>query len=122
MYKRQVESDLFASIPATEMFSLIASNPPYVTADEYAKLPKEVKDHEPRLALEAGPLGTEVIARLAEQAATQLVSGGELLMEVSPMIEPAVRQLLQSHGAYEVKPTVKDFAGKARIVIAQRKT
>ena len=50
-------------------------------------LARETRDHEPRVALMAGPAGTEVIARLVPQAANRLVAGGRLIMEISPMIE-----------------------------------
>src|SRR4030095_6091525 len=56
-----VQSDLLAAIPAEPHFVVIASNPPYVSESEYAALSPEVKKHEPKLALVAGPTGTEVI-------------------------------------------------------------
>lgn len=111
-----LESDLFAKVPAGERFHLIASNPPYVSEKELAKLAPEVREHEPMSALVAGPLGTSVIERLIPQAAERLHSGGRLMLEISPMIEPAVRKLIESSGHFAAPTTMKDLAGLARII------
>jgi release factor glutamine methyltransferase len=115
-----IESDLLASLPAEQKFNIIASNPPYVSQAEFATLPPSVRDFEPRLALVAGPHGTEVIQRLLPSAADRLEQGGWLLLEVSPMIEPAVRELISQHSGFELHPTLKDSAGHPRIVQAKK--
>ncbi len=111
-----VESDLFAALSPERKFDFIASNPPYISTAEMAQLAPSVRNHEPRLALEAGPKGTEIIARLLPQVAERLRPGGEFLCEISPMIEGAVRDLAASDPHWEVLPTLKDLAGHARIV------
>lgn len=116
-----IESDLFAGVPHGRRFQLIASNPPYVSEGEFAALSPEVRDHEPRLALVAGPSGTAVIERLVVEGADRLVSGGRLLIEISPMIESAVVQLFANTGRFEPAKIIKDLAGNARIVTAQRR-
>jgi release factor glutamine methyltransferase len=115
-----VRSDLFAAVDPRQQFDVIASNPPYVAEAEFDKLPPTVRSYEPRAALVAGPRGTEVIERLVPQAAQRLVPGGWLLLEVSPMIEPAVREIVANHGGFELSPTIKDAAGHSRIVQAKR--
>jgi release factor glutamine methyltransferase len=115
-----IESDLFAAVPSEQRFNIIASNPPYVSEAEFAKLPPTVRDYEPRSALVAGPRGTEIIERLIPQAADRLEPGRWLLLEISPMIESAVRELVTNHGGYELSPTIKDAAAHARVVQAQR--
>jgi release factor glutamine methyltransferase len=115
-----IESDLFAAVPAGKTFDIVATNPPYITEAEYQQLSKTVKDFEPRAALIAGPYGTEVIERLIPQAADRLNSGGWLLMETSPMIEPAVRAVMETESRFELAPTIKDLAGHPRIVQARR--
>ncbi len=112
-------SDLFAALPAERKFHIIASNPPYVSEAELAALAPDVRDHEPRGALVAGPKGTEVIERLIPLAAERLTPGGWLMMELSPMIEPAVRELIVQHGGFETPATVKDLAGLPRLVTAR---
>lgn len=117
-----VEGDLFAPLPADRQFDFVVGNPPYVSSAEWAALAKDVRDYEPRRALEAGPTGTEVIQRLAPQAAERLPPGGWLLLEVSPMIEQAVAALLERAGAWELAPTVRDLAGMPRVVRAVRRS
>jgi release factor glutamine methyltransferase len=115
------EDDLLAAIPAQAQFAVIASNPPYVSESEYAALPPQIEDHEPKLALVAGPKGTEVIERLIPQAAERLLPGGLLVIEVSPMIAPRVVELFAADGRYEPATIGKDLAQHARIVQARRR-
>ena len=116
-----IESDLFAAVPAEQRFDFVVSNPPYVTSAEMEELLPEVKNFEPRIALEAGPRGTEAIERLLPQAAERLNAGGGLLMEISPMLEAAVRELVSEDSRFELGPTIKDLAGLARVIQARRK-
>ena len=115
-----IQGDLLAAIPPEPTFQVIASNPPYVSESEYAALSSEVRNHEPRQALVAGPTGTEVIQRLIPQAAERLLSGGLLVVEVSPMIAARVTDLIASDGRYEPATIGKDLAQQARIVKAIR--
>jgi release factor glutamine methyltransferase len=113
-------SDLFASMPPERRFDFVVSNPPYVAEGEFAGLARDVREFEPRLALVAGPRGTEVIQRLVEQASERLLPGGWLLTEISPQIETPVRELITANGRFELGPTVKDLAGLARVVQAKK--
>src|SRR5262249_48745571 len=63
-----LECDLLTGVIGNATFDFIVSNPPYVSAAEYEKLPRDVKNYEPCEALLAGPKGTEVIERLLPQA------------------------------------------------------
>jgi release factor glutamine methyltransferase len=116
-----IESDLFAKLAADRRFHFIVSNPPYVSESEFSALAPDVRDHEPRLALVAGPTGTSVIERLIPAAAERLHPGGRLMIELSPMIEPAVRQLIEKDGRFLPPTTIKDLAQHARIVSASLK-
>ncbi len=115
-----VESDLFARVAEDCRFDFVASNPPYVSEDEYAKLAPEVRQHEPAAALVAGPAGTSVIERLLPQAAERLRPGGSVLLEISPMLQQRVEELAAAEAGLHVLPTVKDLAGLARVVQARR--
>jgi release factor glutamine methyltransferase len=115
------ESDLFANVPTDQQFQFIVSNPPYITSAEMDELAIDVRKFEPRLALEAGPRGTEVIERLIEQSAARLVSGGRLLIEISPTIHDAVVSLFSDDARWEVHPTIRDLARLPRVVHATRK-
>lgn len=75
---RAVRSDLFDKLGK---YDLIVSNPPYVTANSMAKLPKEYR-HEPALALAAGKDGLELVHRILAEAKRHLAPGGLLVCEV----------------------------------------
>lgn len=115
-----IESDLMTALPDAATFDYVVSNPPYVSSSEMTSLPADVREHEPRLALEAGPSGTEVIERLIPAAAARLRSGGALLLEISPMIEARVRELIAAEPRLALRPTIKDLAGLPRVVVAAR--
>ena len=75
-----VQSDLFAALPG-ERFDVIVSNPPYVDAQDMATLPAEFQ-HEPRMALEAGDDGLDLVCVMLREAAEHLNEGGLLIVEV----------------------------------------
>lgn len=114
------QGDLLAPVPADGSIDIIVSNPPYVTEAEYAQLAPTVRDHEPRGALVAGPAGTEIIERLVTDAAGRLRSGGQLIIEFSPMIADASAKLLKATGFYEEPKFIKDLAGHRRLISALR--
>lgn len=75
-----VQSDLFARIRGR--YNIIVSNPPYIPTGDIEGLQREVKDFEPRLALDGGADGLDYYRRIAEEAGKYLVRGGVLVMEV----------------------------------------
>lgn len=111
--------DLLAAIQ-DDSLDLVVSNPPYVSQEELRDADREVKDHEPHLALVGGATGTEVILRLVQQAAMKLRVGGWLLMEISPMIETRVREIVAETTVFELSPTIHDLAGHARVIEARK--
>jgi release factor glutamine methyltransferase len=114
-----VESDLFANLPSDAHFDYIVSNPPYVSTAEMTNLARDVREHEPYLALHAGESGTDIIKLLLEQAAQRLKPGGALIMEVSPMIAVEVEQIIRGTAEFELGPTMRDLAGHPRVVQAR---
>lgn len=116
-----VESNLFAAVPAEAQFDFILSNPPYVRTAEMAQLPREVAEHEPHSALEAGPEGTDVIAPLLEQSLQRLRPGGWLFCELSPMIAETVRALAQQQQGWESVNIHPDTAGLLRMLAARKR-
>ena len=115
------QGDLLAPLPDEPRWDFIVSNPPYVSEPEYAELPDDVRQYEPRKALVGGPGGVETIARLIPQAASRLRPGGWLLLEISPMIEPAVRSLLGAEARFGEPKVTKDLAGLARVIRVERR-
>jgi release factor glutamine methyltransferase len=114
-----IESNLFSGLPAERRFDFIASNPPYVEASEMEKLPPDVRDHEPHLALNAGERGLAVIAPLIEQAAARLKQGGALFIEVSPFNAGEAEKLLDAAGLHR-GPTIRDLEGHLRVLQATK--
>ncbi|TWT86155.1 Release factor glutamine methyltransferase [Pseudobythopirellula maris] len=117
---RFVESDLLGAVQDPVRFDFIVSNPPYVTTNELAGLEPEVRDQEPRLALDGGPEGVTVIEPLLAQAAGRLAPGGGLLIEIGPSIAERVERLIEATPGLGRRPTIKDLAGHARVVEAVR--
>jgi release factor glutamine methyltransferase len=114
-----VACDLLDDPRAAGPFDLIVSNPPYVRDDEFASLPRDVRDHEPREALVAGPTGVETVARLVGEAVSRLVPGGWLLVEVGPNVAAAAEAVLREQPQLEPAATLADLAGLPRIVQAR---
>lgn len=115
------QGDLFAAVPPGRAFDLIASNPPYIAHGEFAALDPDVRDHEPRLALDGGPDGLAFYRRIAAGAGALLRPGGTLLLEVGHTQAAAVRGLLEGRAEFELGPTRKDGGGHARVVTAKRR-
>lgn len=116
---RVVEGDLLAQLSHGEVFDLVVSNPPYIREDEFAGLPRDVRDFEPRGALIAGPRGVEPLERLVAMTAERLVAGGWLLAEIGP---PAASEaVLEAAEHLERMPTLPDDAGIPRVVQARRR-
>jgi release factor glutamine methyltransferase len=116
-----VHCDLLADPAAAGPWDVVVSNPPYVREDEFPGLPRDVREHEPRAALVAGPTGVEVVERLADAAARALVPGGWLVVEIGPAVAAAAEAALAAGAALDSGPTIKDLAGLPRIVQARRR-
>lgn len=101
-------------------FDLIVSNPPYVTDAEYATLAPEVRDFEPPSALTAGSDGLDDVRAILSRAATMLVPGGMLLMEIGFGQSEKVRSLVQSTPELDLLRISPDLQAIPRIVVAQR--
>jgi release factor glutamine methyltransferase len=115
-----VESDLLAAPDLAGPWDVIVSNPPYVRENEFAGLPRDVREHEPRGALVAGPRGVEVIERLAAESVSRLRPGGWLVLEAGPAVAADVERLLASTSGLEPGPTLKDLARLPRVFQARR--
>ncbi|MHC5058291.1 MAG: peptide chain release factor N(5)-glutamine methyltransferase [Planctomycetota bacterium] len=112
---RFVESDLFSALGDGETFDIIVANLPYVPTGELDALEPEVRDHEPRAALDGGPDGLDV-ARACISAAPPFVRpGGWMLMEVGSGQADAATGLLAAAG-FETERPVRDPGGIDRVV------
>jgi release factor glutamine methyltransferase len=105
--------------PLAGKYDLIVSNPPYVGRDEKETLAREVRDHEPELALYGGEEGYEIYADLITQAARALKQAGILVLELGHNSLPAVQPLLDAPAWTRVGVT-NDLAGIHRVIAAER--
>jgi release factor glutamine methyltransferase len=116
-----VASDCFNALDERHAsFDLIVSNPPYVAADALAGLQREVRDHEPRVALTPGPDGLKIIRRLLTDSTRFLKPRGHLLIEIGYDQHEAVHQLLDPH-AWQLLDIHKDLQGIPRTLAVRKK-
>ena len=108
-----VLSDLFAEIEGS--FDLITANPPYIPSGQLEDLMPEVRDHEPRMALDGDEDGLAFYRRIAGQAPDYLREGGWLLMEIAFDQGQAVRQML-ADGPFEEIEIIQDLSGRDRVL------
>ncbi|MGD1020592.1 MAG: peptide chain release factor N(5)-glutamine methyltransferase [Verrucomicrobiia bacterium] len=115
---RFLESDLLQSLNDSLRADVILSNPPYIADGEMAKLPREVRDFEPALALAAGEDGLKVIRRLVIEAKRILSPSGFMALELGAGQRAAVEEFFGQQG-YDVVEVVKDLQGHERVIVAQ---
>ncbi|MCL4787370.1 MAG: peptide chain release factor N(5)-glutamine methyltransferase [Verrucomicrobia bacterium] len=113
------ESDGFASLPAGAKFDLIVSNPPYIPTLEIDTLQPEVRDFDPRAALDGGPDGLKFHRLLAGQATAFLAAGGRLMLELGDGQAAAVREIFEAEN-WIVEAIRPDYNQRLRIMIARR--
>jgi release factor glutamine methyltransferase len=113
-----IESNLLEGL-SLSLLDLIVSNPPYIGRRDAATLMREVRDHEPEIALYGGEEGYELYADLITQAAAHLKPGGILVLELGHNSLPAVQPLLESPTWANVGVT-NDLAGIPRVITAER--
>lgn len=111
-----IESDWFSHVEGT--FDFIASNPPYVRSDELAGLPKEVREHEPPIALDGGADGLEKIRSIVAQLRIYLKPNGIVLMEIGHDQGPRAMNILENIELVDVS-VESDMAGKDRFVVGR---
>ena len=108
-------SDMFSSFRETEQFNVIVSNPPYIPSAVIEELEPEVRDHEPRGALDGTADGLYFYRILAEECAKHLTPGGHVYFEIGYDQGMAVKKLLDNHGFKDTR-VIQDLAGKDRVV------
>lgn len=114
---RFVEGNGFAAVPEGDTFDLIVSNPPYIPTAEIQGLQPEVRDHDPRLALDGGVDGLDFYRRLAAESAARLKPGGRLMAELGDDQSEAVRGLFLSQ-KWVVENVREDYNRTPRILTA----
>ena len=114
-----LESDLFAAISPGQKFDIIASNPPYIPSAEIDQLDAEVSQHEPRLALDGGIDGLDILRRIINEAPQFANKNGLLLLEFTPEQADRLRSIVVDHGGYDDVEIRKDLAHRPRVLKAR---
>lgn len=120
-----LEGDLWKPFPVNEkkgkgkkQYDLICSNPPYVPSGVIPGLQREVRDHEPMLALDGGPEGMDFYCRIFDKLSWFLKPQGAALLEIGHDQGEKLAALAQEHGfSAEIR---KDLAGHDRLAVCRR--
>ncbi len=113
-----LHGDGFEVLDAAQRFDLIVSNPPYIPTGELADLQPEVRDYDPKLALDGGADGLVFYRRLANASARWLVPDGKIMIELGHDQAAAVRALFESE-MWIVENVLDDYSRIPRIMIAR---
>ena len=114
-----VSGDGFTALPASSQFDLVVSNPPYIPTAEITSLPPEVRDYDPRAALDGGPDGLDFYRRFATQAGEFLKPDGKIMVELGDGQADAAREIFETQ-KWIVEATKQDYNQRPRILIARR--
>ncbi len=112
------QGDLFGGLPAGSTYQVLVSNPPYIPTGDLETLMPEVRDHDPRLALDGGADGLDFYRRLAWEAVPFLAPEARVYWEIGWDQGPAVRRILEEAGYGNVQ-VLPDLAGKDRMVTGE---
>ncbi len=113
---RVVEGNLFAPLGA-ERFELITANPPYIPRGEIGELAPDIRDFEPRVALDGGTDGLDVVRAVVAGAGAHLEPGGVLALEVGHDQAGRVAELLERAGFSELERR-RDYGDCERVLSA----
>ena len=112
-----LQSDGFAALSAGTQFDLIVSNPPYIPSSEIETLAPEVRDFDPRLALDGGADGLFFYRKLAPEAKAFLKPGGKIIVEFGDGQADAIKEIFADE-KWIVEAVKEDYSQRARILIA----
>lgn len=111
-------ADSLHGMPEGRLFDAIVSNPPYIPSAEIDLLQPEIKNFEPRLALDGGPDGLDFYRAVIPHLHSYLKAGGFVALEIGSGQGQAVAELFAGAGGYAAARIVKDYARKDRVVTA----
>lgn len=120
---RFLEGDLFDPLEEMDLHGradIITANPPYVRSGDLPHLQPEVRDYEPRIALVAGPEGTEIAGRIIVSAPAFLKKGGTLVMEMGMGQSDALVRMVERARDYASPVLLKDLAEIDRAMVAKK--
>jgi release factor glutamine methyltransferase len=115
------QGDLLEPVRGEGPFDVILSNPPYIPTTVIPTLEPGVRDHEPHTALDGGPDGLRVVARLIDQAVPLLKPEGHLILEIGTAQEQPVRFLIEAQADLSLAPTIRDLQKHPRVIRAVKR-
>jgi release factor glutamine methyltransferase len=110
--------DGFLALPQGPPFDLIVSNPPYIPSAEIETLAPEVRNFDPRTALDGGPDGLDFYRRLAREAASWLKPGGRIMLEFGDGQAEALREIFSAE-KWVVEAVEEDYSHRPRIFVGR---
>ena len=113
-----LQGDGFAALATGAQFDLIVSNPPYIPSAEIETLEPEVRDFDPRLALDGGADGLNFYRLVAAQAKPFLKPDGKLMLEFGDGQADAIKKIFESE-KWIVEAVREDYSQRARILVAR---
>ena len=119
-----VQGDLFdalAHVPDPSPFDLIVSNPPYIPTSQIEQLDRNVRDFEPRVALDGGIDGLVLHRRILTGAPERLRSGGRIYLEIQFDQGKVVKELMSEQQDLDDVRIIKDYGGNERLVTGKKK-
>ena len=118
-----VQGDLYDGVAGMidpSAFDLIVANPPYIATEQIAGLPRNVRDYEPRVALDGGPDGLAPHRRILDGIPRWLRDGGRVMMEIGFDQRDAALNLMQNHPQLTDAKIINDHTGHPRMMIATK--
>lgn len=115
-----LQSDLLSGLKKKQKYDIIVSNPPYIRSLDIEGLSKEVKDYDPRLALDGGEDGLDFYRKICERAPLHLNKNGYIFFEIGKGQYLQVKKILEKNGFAMVKG-IKDYNKIYRVVKAEWK-
>jgi release factor glutamine methyltransferase len=116
-----LQGDLFGPLKGCwGSFHMILCNPPYLRRNEIQDLPPEIRDWEPRSALDGGVDGLHLYRRIIRQGHLYLADGGMIALEIGADMADEVCQLFSSAGCYSTGSAYRDYARRDRVVVARK--
>lgn len=112
------QGDAFAAVPESVTFDLIVSNPPYIPSPEIHSLQPEVRDFDPKLALDGGVDGLDFYRRMAREAPRFLKPHGKLMLEFGDGQAGALKNIFSSE-KWIVDEIIADYSARPRILMAR---
>ena len=112
-------ADMFSAFSTfSPKFSVVATNPPYVSHAEFSNLSPEIREFEPRYALDGGPDGLAAVRHIIKEAPTVLSQAGALIIEIGAKQAESIFALVEDSQHYQSYRIIKDYSGLDRVLLA----